>query len=67
MDTALPFAAVLTVAVAMVSGAALRAWRQWLDLRRAEIAASGAGRSPDLLELRRRVRRIEALASGIDL
>jgi hypothetical protein len=64
----LPFALLLTLAVALVSAAGLRAWRQWLEVKRLEIAGHGAaGPRDELGELRRRVRRLEALASGIEL
>jgi hypothetical protein len=64
----LPLAASATLAFALVSAAGLRAWLQWLELKRTQISKSGpaAGRS-DLGELKRRVRRLEALANGIDL
>jgi hypothetical protein len=54
---------------ALVSTAALRAWRAWLEVRRIEVE-SGRGPpapSPDLAALRSRVRRLEAIASGIEL
>jgi hypothetical protein len=64
----LPFAASLTLGLGLVSVAGLRAWRQWLELKRSEIARAGptAVRS-DLGELKRRVRQLEALANGIEL
>ena len=51
----------------LFSAAALRAWSQWLDLRRAEIGngrKAGPSPAPDMSELRERVRRLEAIASG---
>jgi len=68
LSTPLPFAAASTAALVLVSAACLRAWRQWLELRRTELSGSGpaAGRA-DLGELKRRVRRLEALASGIEV
>jgi hypothetical protein len=64
----LPYAATLTRPRPSVSVAGLRAWRQWLELKRSEISRNGptAARS-DLGELKRRVRRLEALANGIEL
>jgi hypothetical protein len=50
-------------ALAMLSLAGLRAWRGWLELRRERLAA-GAGAPVDLAALRRRVRHLEAIASG---
>ncbi|HEY1604221.1 MAG TPA: hypothetical protein VGF77_01330 [Allosphingosinicella sp.] len=65
---ALPLALLLTLAIALVSAAASRAWRQWLEVKRLEIArrAAAAPRA-ELGELRRRVRRLEALANGIEI
>ncbi len=60
-----------TMAVALASGAALKGWLSWLEVRRLR-ARSGAartelrnGRRPaELSELRERVRRLEAIANG---
>jgi hypothetical protein len=60
------------LAIALSTGAALRAWQGWLDLRRAEI---GGDRSPraatgtrvEIARLRDRVRRLEAIANGSEL
>lgn len=54
-------------ALAMLTLAALRAWRGWLALRR-EALESGAvpGAPIDLGTLRARVRKLEAIASGLD-
>jgi hypothetical protein len=68
LTTPLPFAAALTTALALVSAAGLRAWRQWLDLKRSELVRDGRTTPRgDLGELKRRVRRLEALASGIEI
>ncbi|MDB5693298.1 MAG: hypothetical protein JWO81_2361 [Alphaproteobacteria bacterium] len=65
--SSLPYAASLTLGLGLVSAAGLRAWRQWLELKRTEISRSApAAVRTDLGELKRRVRRLEALASGID-
>jgi HAMP domain-containing protein len=53
----------------LFSAAALRAWTQWLELRRDEIARGRDQRpspapSAEIGELRERVRRLEAIASG---
>ncbi len=57
------------LAVGLASGALLKAWHGWLELRRIELArgrrpASGSRARPELAELRARVRRLEAIASG---
>ena len=62
-------------AVSLFSGAALRGWNGWLELKRAELEAAPGSRSGslapvgkiDLAELRQRVRRLEAIASGIEI
>jgi hypothetical protein len=68
LSTPLPFAAALTIALALVSAAGLRAWRQWLELKRTELVRNGpAAARGDLGELKRRIRRLEALASGTEV
>jgi Na+-transporting methylmalonyl-CoA/oxaloacetate decarboxylase gamma subunit len=65
---AFPFLLLLTLAIALMSAAGLRAWRQWLELKRAQITRNEEPRGrAELRELRRRVRHLEALASGIEL
>jgi hypothetical protein len=63
----IPAAAAL-VAVTLGSVAALRGWQNWLELRREQLTnGTGApGKGNDLTELKRRVRKLEAIASGID-
>ncbi|WP_420605651.1 hypothetical protein [Novosphingopyxis sp.] len=64
------FAALLTVALI-----GLRGWRDWLQLKHAEIGAgalhdrplpSGSARI-EVADLKERVRKLEAIASGIEL
>lgn len=74
-----PFAtiaiAITSLAGLMVtSHAALKGWRGWLDLRRLEIegrrhdvTAPSAGSRIELADLRERVRKLEAIAAGVDL
>ena len=56
--------------LAIVSAALLRGWAGWLDVRRAELQESGSASrpagSPELRELKDRVRKLEAIASGVD-
>ncbi|MDT9597555.1 hypothetical protein [Sphingosinicella rhizophila] len=60
------------LALALVSAAGLRAWRDWLSLKRLEIAShshqtpSSASRI-DLADLKERVGKLEAIASGDDV
>ena len=60
----------------MVSAAALKAWRGWLDLRRYEIAADrsapeAADGSPgmriEMAGIKERLRKLEEIATGVDL
>jgi hypothetical protein len=60
---------------AMAAAAALKAWRGWLDLKRLEIAADRcapeAGANPglriELAAIRDRLRKLEEIATGVDL
>ena len=67
-------AASLILGIATASMAALRAWNGWLELKRFELthAAGDHGLPPatgriELADLRERVRKLEAIAAGIDL
>ena len=68
-------ASVTLAGVSLLSGAALRGWNGWLELKRAELQSGPEGRdgSPasqvkgDVAELRQRVRKLEAIASGIEI
>jgi hypothetical protein len=60
--------------LAGVSIAALKAWNGWLDLKKMELAqvAGDRGLPPatgriEIADLRERVRKLEAIAAGIDL
>ena len=74
--TALIWAAAALAMTGMLSLAALKGWRGWLDLRRYEIAAARS--TPEALEptpgvriemadLKERLRKLEAIAHGVDL
>lgn len=67
-------AAASLAGLAMVTLAGLRGWNGWLDLKRAEI---GQGRMQDatppsaaarieVADLKERIRRLEAIAAGVD-
>jgi hypothetical protein len=66
---------VLLAALAMASIAALKGWRGWLELRQLQLhhpmLRSSVGPSPaariELADLKERVRKLEAIASGIEL
>lgn len=65
-----------SVLVAMGTAAVtgLKGWNNWLDLKRMEVTHSmadhglpPAGNRIELADLRERVRKLEAIAAGIDL
>lgn len=63
--------------LAMVTTAALAGWRGWLDLQRTALASdqpdmpaaapASTGARIELADLKERVRKLEAIAAGIDL
>jgi hypothetical protein len=60
------------LAIGLTAGALLKAWFGWLEVRRIELEARGARprkgsqARPEIAELKARVRRLEAIASGGD-
>jgi hypothetical protein len=63
-------------AVAMVTTATLAGWRGWLALKRQELsqgepregpALGNAGTRIELADLKERIRKLEAIAAGVDL
>lgn len=72
--TLLTLAGTGAASVGIITAAGLQAWTGWLELKRVQLAAAPedkivrrarAGRS-DLADLRERVRKLEAIASGVD-
>ena len=61
------------IGVGIASAASLRAWSGWLELKRLQIEQGLRGRAasrstkPEIVELRERVRKLEAIASGIEI
>ena len=56
-----------TLAVGVTAVATLRAWHEWLELRREQIEKNGpprTGRGAELAALRERVKRLESIANG---
>ena len=54
-----------TVAVAIASATAFRAWRDWLDFKQLEIGRRRPGGTPaEISDLRQRIRRLESIADG---
>ena len=60
-------------ALTIVAFAGLRGWQGWLDLKRLELAGGRQGaRSPamdriELADLKERIRKLESIASCVDL
>ena len=71
--TALVWAGAALAITAILCFAALKGWRGWLDLKRYEIAAD-RGPDPDvspgirieMADIKERLRRLEAIATGVD-
>ena len=78
LDPTIVLTAGFIVAVIVIAGAALRAWQGWLELKRSEIdrvpavhaAEEGSGMGTariELADLKERIRKLEAIASGVEL
>ena len=71
--TAAVLAAATLVAIAILARTALNAWNGWLDLQREQItrpADYGTGHALgriDLSDIKERLRKLEAIAAGVDL
>jgi len=75
--SALIYAATALGITAMLCLAATRAWKGWLELRRLEIASRGVrggeaaedgiGVRIELADVRERLKKLEAIASGVEL
>jgi Spy/CpxP family protein refolding chaperone len=70
--TAAILAAAALVGLAILARTALTAWNGWLDLQRAHLArpAEGTGSALgmiDLSDIKERLRKLEAIAAGVDL
>jgi hypothetical protein len=66
----------LIAGLGTASWAALKGWQGWLELKRLELAQGCAASAPppantgnriEIADLRERVRKLEAIAAGIDL
>jgi hypothetical protein len=67
-------AASILVGLGAASWAGLKAWNGWLELKRFELTHDAADRTLppatgriELADLRERVRKLEAIAAGIDI
>ena len=72
--TMIALASASIAGVGILSMASLRGWREWLEVKRVELGAAGratAGPSPaariEIADLKERVRKLEAIAAGIDI
>lgn len=61
------------LALGIVAAATLRGWSGWLELKRAELARPGMDGPPpasariEVADLKERIRKLEAIAAGVDL
>ena len=67
-------AASVMLAVGIAAWATLKGWQGWLDLKRMELVSGRAeavmpptGGRIEIADLKERVRKLEAIAAGIDL
>lgn len=77
LATNLVTAAVALTALTIMSLAALRGWRDWIQLKREELAVGHAaaqdpsvphaGSRIEIADLKERLRKLEAIAAGVDL
>ena len=72
--TTLALAGIALAALGLTGHLLLKGWRDWLDLRRLEVAGrDGGGGAPspgsriELADLKERVRKLEGIAAGVDL
>ena len=72
-ETITVMAAAALLGLVILAHTMLRAWHGWLDLKRAEFAQSSdhplhhAASMIDLSDFRERLRKLEAIAAGVDL
>jgi hypothetical protein len=72
--TMLAFAASALGGIGILTAATLKGWQGWLELKRMELTGRQAGenRGPmadriEMADLKERIRKLEAIAAGIDL
>jgi hypothetical protein len=70
-ETIAVMAATALIGLVIFSLTVLRALHSWLDLKRAELAREGGSNHAlgmiDLSDLKERLRKLEAIAAGVDL
>jgi hypothetical protein len=78
LDPVLVLTAGSLIGLALVAAAVLRAWQGWLELKREELGRSPGARAAEegsglgtarieLADLKERIRKLEAIASGVEL
>ena len=78
IEPTLMIAATCLVGLCVVAFALLRAWQGWLELKREELARRQRGHAPELgspegsarielADMKERIRKLEAIASGVEL
>lgn len=82
MDPTLVITAACLVGICVVAFALLRAWQGWLELKRQELERASHKLSPDpeieggasagaarieLADMKERIKKLEAIASGVEL
>jgi len=74
VETITVMAAAALIGLVILSHTLLRAWAGWLDLKRTELERSGTRPGTDmalgmidLSDLKERLRKLEAIAAGVDL
>lgn len=70
--TAATLAFASLVGLAILARTALTAWNGWLDLQRSQLARPADGTAQalgmiDLSDIKERLRKLEAIAAGVDL
>lgn len=75
MDDSMLIAAVALAGLIIVAATLLKAWRDWLELQRLALTGGRGDRREslslsapiELADLKERVRKLEAIAAGVDL
>lgn len=66
-------AATALIAIALLATVSLKGFTAWLDLKKAELDAARQGATPstgnriEIADLKERIRKLEAIAAGVDL
>jgi len=74
-NVSIVFATAALAGMAMLVTACLAGWRGWLALKRTELDQAHAGHGPsasagtriEMADLKERIRKLEAIAAGVDL